>query len=67
MQIQLSVEPIIHASGMVLTASKTHVKFMPLILHAMLKQNVFGMQQLQPSVPLMFAQTIQIQQSVDPM
>jgi hypothetical protein len=65
MQIQLSVELIQHASGMELTASKIHAKFMPLTLNAMPKQNVFGMQQLQPSVLLMFAQIIQMQQNVE--
>jgi hypothetical protein len=60
MQIQLNVELIKHASGMELNASKTHVKFMPLIVHAMLKQNVYGIQLQQLSAPLMFAQTIQI-------
>jgi hypothetical protein len=65
MQIQLNVELLRHASGTVLTASKTHAKFMPLILHAMLKQNVFGIQLQQLSALQMYALSTQIQQSVE--
>jgi hypothetical protein len=48
-----------HVSGMEQTASKIHAKFIKLILHAMLRQNVVGMRQR--NAKLMFVQIMLLQ------